>query len=326
MNDNPEISVIMSVYNGEAHLRESIESILNQTFNNYEFIIIDDASIDSSLQIIQSYQSKDKRIILTSNEKNLGLTQSLNKALTIAKGKLVARQDADDLSVETRLEKQYEFLMEKPDIILISSSASIIESRGNEIYPKHYKLSPEQIEKYLKRQNIIVHGSVMFRKNEIINLGGYREHFRYAQDYDLWLRIIDKQKIYILPEYLYKVRISLENLSIRSCILQEEFAKIAKKLYYERKKFGKDCYENYFKNFSLDKIQVESHRAKAKYHFLKAMYLLGENKIFQLRKELLTSIKYYPFNLKTYFYLLISLLGLRGIKILRKVRDVLYMF
>jgi len=316
----------MSVYNGVTHLKKSIDSILNQTFKNFEFIMIDDASIDSSLQIIQSYQAKDNRIILIRNEKNLGLTKSLNKALTIAKGKLVARQDADDLSVETRLEKQYEFLMENPDIILISSSASIIDSKGNEIHPKHYKLSSEQIEKYLRRQNVIVHGSVMFRKNEIMELGGYREHFRYAQDYDLWLRIIDKHKIYILPEYLYKVKISLENLSIGNCILQEEFAKIAKKFYYERKKFRKDSYENYFQDFSLDKIQVESHRAKAKYHFLKAMYLLGENKIFQLRKELLTSIKYYPFNLKTYFYLLISLLGLRGIKILRKVRDVLYMF
>jgi len=326
MNNNPEISVIMSVYNGEAHLRESIESILNQTFKNFEFIIIDDASIDSSLQIIQSYQANDNRIILVRNEKNLGLTKSLNKALTIAKGKFVARQDADDLSLDTRLEKQYKLFIENPDIILISSSASIMDSKGNEIHPKHYKLSPEQIGKYLKRQNIIVHGSVMFRKNEIIELGGYREQFKYAQDYDLWLRIIDKQNIYILPEYLYKVRISLENLSIRNFILQEEFAKIAKMFYCERKKFGKDSYENYFKDFSLDNIQIESNRAKAKYHFLKAMYLLGEDKIFQLRKELLISIKYYPFNLKSYFYLLISLFGLRGINILRKVRDTLYMF
>jgi len=302
----------------------SIESILNQTFKDFEFIIIDDASTDSSYKIAQSYQARDNRIVFLKNEQNMGLTKSLNKALRLAKGTFVARQDADDFSIVTRLEKQYEFLKSHPEIVLVATSASIIDSNNNEIFPKHYQLSPDQISKFLKRHNIIVHGSVMFRKKEILDLGCYREHFKYAQDYELWLRLIEKHKISIIPKYLYKIKISIENLSMRSGLLQDEFAKLAKKFYSQRKKYGKDNYENFFRTFDLDKIKTDNNRAKAKYHFLKGMYLLGEDKISLLRKELISSIKYYPFSLVAYFYFLISLFGLKGINLLRKIRDLIY--
>jgi glycosyltransferase involved in cell wall biosynthesis len=113
MRINPQISVIMAVYNGEKYLAEAIESILNQTFKEFEFIIIDDGSKDNSLNIIKRYAKKDSRIIIIKNEKNMKLAWSLNKGLKIARGKYIARMDSDDISLTDRLEKQYYFLEKK---------------------------------------------------------------------------------------------------------------------------------------------------------------------------------------------------------------------
>src|SRR3989337_2996755 len=122
-----KVSVIMSVYNGERHLRESVDSILNQTFQDFEFIIINDGSKDQSKYILESY--KDERIKLIHN-KNMGLTKSLNIGISIAKGKYIARQDADDISEPERLKTQYDFMEANPGLGLIGSQFEVIKENG----------------------------------------------------------------------------------------------------------------------------------------------------------------------------------------------------
>jgi len=322
----PPISILMSVCNGEAHLQNALKSILCQTFSNFEFIIIDDASRDNSPCILESYKRKDHRIRIIQNDQNLGLTKSLNNGLENATGVFIARQDADDLSLPDRLEKQYQYFLRHPDLCLVSSSACIIDAHGKEIFPSHYRLNQAQIMNHMKRHNIITHGSVMFRRKEILDLGGYREHFQYAQDYDLWLRIIEKYKIHIIPEYLYKVRISFENISMKKCIYQKEFADIAKKMHRQRKKTGKDHYDRFFKTFNPASLANSGKKGYARYHYLKAMYLLGEDKLGLMRKELFHSLKYFPLDPNVYFYLFISVFGLKIISVLRKVRDYIYKY
>lgn len=199
---NPKISVIMSVYNGEKYLREAIESILNQTFTDFEFIIVNDGSTDGSLEIIQSYD--DKRIKIINNEKNIGLTKSLNKALKVARGEYIARQDADDVSLPNRFEKQIKYLEKHPEVALLGTSVYLIDEKGK-IIGKRMALAKPTF-KELCKGNRFSHGSVMFEKAVITELGGYNELLRYVQDYELWLRIAKSYEIRNLTQVLYKWR------------------------------------------------------------------------------------------------------------------------
>lgn len=326
MNQEIPITVIMSVYNGESSLRDAVESILNQSMPRFEFLIVNDASTDGTAQILRFYKENDKRIEILTNERNLGLTRSLNRALNAAKGRFVARQDADDISLPNRLERQYEFLMKHADVCMAAASFSIIDPEGKEIFPRHYDLDDQQIVNFMKRGNIVTHGSVMFRRKEILELGGYREYFQYAQDYDLWLRILDKYNIYIIPEYLYKIRLSVENLSMKRCFLQEQYARLARRFYHERKQREKDDYSQLPASLKEVDMPASGRRASAKYHYLKAMYLLGADKISSMRRELIYSWKNFPFNPNVYFFLVLSLFGLKTLYLLRRFRDWIYKF
>ncbi len=134
----PRVSVLMSVYNGERFLRDSVESILGQTFTDFEFLILDDGSTDSTCEILEEYANKDARIVLVRNDRNLGLTRSLNKGLRLVRGEYLARQDADDISLPKRLEMQVKFLDAHPEVGVVGSALEIIDENGNTIpYGKH---------------------------------------------------------------------------------------------------------------------------------------------------------------------------------------------
>ena len=126
----PQISVIMPVYNGERFLSEAVESILKQTYQDFEFIIVDDGSTDRSLEIIQYYQALDERIILIENGKNIGVASSLNKGISAAKGEFIARMDADDISLPERLEQQRAFMFTRPDLGVLGCNYYRIHADG----------------------------------------------------------------------------------------------------------------------------------------------------------------------------------------------------
>jgi len=242
----PTISVVMSVYNGKPYLSEAIESILNQTFSDFEFIIINDGSTDDSWQIIKQYAEKDKRIIPITQE-NIGLTKSLNKGIRVAKGKYIARQDADDISLNERFEKQYDYLKKNQNITFVGCLCEVINNCGNVLYKgkdKHF--SKRGLKKFLSRNNLFMHGEVMFKKSNVVNVGMYREHFQYAQDYDLWLRLIHNYDFVIIPQILYRYRLISESISVSKYESQKYYAELAKLFFDERKENGKDSYDLYF--------------------------------------------------------------------------------
>jgi glycosyltransferase involved in cell wall biosynthesis len=210
MLNNPKISVIMSVYNGGKYLREAIESILNQTFTDFEFIIVNDGSTDNSLEIILSYT--DERIRIINNEKNIGLTKSLNKALKVARGEYIARQDADDVSLPNRFEEQIKYLKKHPEVVLLGTIAYLIDKNGKIIGKKVALAKPSL--KDLFKVNQFNHGSVMFKKEIVNQLGGYNELIRYSQDYELWLRIAKLYDVRNLTQLLYKLRSHDSNIRL----------------------------------------------------------------------------------------------------------------
>ncbi|HIK16969.1 MAG TPA: glycosyltransferase [Leptolyngbyaceae cyanobacterium M33_DOE_097] len=221
-----KVSVLMSVYNGEEYLQESIDSILNQTFSDFEFLIIDDCSTDNTWQILSQYREKDPRIVLVKNSENLGLTKSLNKGLKLAQGQYIARQDADDISFPQRFEKEVRVLDEQADCVLVSCNIQLIQGRDQKVIEvMHRSCSPELVNWYLLFYNHVAgHSQVMYRRNDAIALGGYSEQWLYSEDYELWCRFAkSKKKLVILPEVLLTYRQHNQSISAQKAKKQEAY-------------------------------------------------------------------------------------------------------
>lgn len=208
-----EISVIMSVYNAEDFLDESIQSILNQTFKDFEFIIINDGSSDTSLQIIEKY--KDNRIVLISRE-NRGLVESLNEGLVIAKGKYIARMDADDISFPKRLEEQYDFMEKNPNI---GVSGTWVEVFGKTVpnYIGRYSCWNKMIKAELLFSSPFAHPSVIIRRKVLAKYNlSYNGECLHAEDYELWYQCSKVTELANLPHVLLRYRIVSNSITRRA--------------------------------------------------------------------------------------------------------------
>jgi len=206
MLKDPKVSVVMAAYNGGEYIGSSIESILNQTHKDFEFIIVNDCSTDNTLDTIKSYN--DERIVIFNNEKNLGQTKSLNIGVGLAKGEYIARIDADDFSYPHRLEKQMRFFNDNPGFDVVGSSGHVLNRCGKR---RSISLAPvDQGEIFFKIffDNPIIHVSALIRKDKLVMLGGYDESFHIVQDYDLWSRfLINKLRLGNLKDVLVAYRV-----------------------------------------------------------------------------------------------------------------------
>ncbi len=216
----------MSVYNDAKYIRESVDSILNQTFRDFEFVIVSDGSTDETLEIINNYN--DHRIRIIKNEENIGLTRSLNKGLKFARGDYIARQDADDISEPERLQKELNFLVKRSDYAAVGSSIRVINEDGKELYTIEKPITDKEIKDFFKKGNCIAHGSSMVRMSYLQGVGFYDESFLKAQDYDLWLKLSEKYKLANIPEYLYSWRCHKGNISVKNYNEQIHYVEIAK--------------------------------------------------------------------------------------------------
>lgn len=185
----PKVTVLTTVYNGLPYLKEAIESTLKQTYSNFEFLMIDDASTDGSWECILSYT--DPRVRVVRNQHNIGQVASLNKGLQLARGEFIARLDQDDVNLPDRLKEQLEFLEKHREITIISSWEHLIDSSGRRFcdWRRELKNYGEFLSYILLRLCPIWHPSVMFRKDMIIKLGGFDTSYAPAEDYELWSRI-----------------------------------------------------------------------------------------------------------------------------------------
>jgi glycosyltransferase involved in cell wall biosynthesis len=204
----------MSVYNGQQYLRQSVESILTQTFRDFEFIIVNDGSSDESREILSEYAGSDSRIRLI-NQENTGLTVALIRGCAVARAPYIARQDCDDWSHPERLEKCLAEITRGDDLVMVSSATHVIDSAGDVVFKNERIVNPETATHDLLYRRIGPpgHGSVMFRRNEYTAVGGYRRCFYYAQDVDLWLRLAQVGLLVYVPEYLYAYRIEPASIS-----------------------------------------------------------------------------------------------------------------
>ena len=212
----PLVSVVMSVFNAEEHVSEAIESILNQTFNDLELIIVNDGSEDSTADILEKYGKNDKRIKIITQE-NKGLTKSLNIGINNSSGKYIARQDADDISYPERIEVQVKAFENDSSLILLGTRA-IINIKGF-MYesPLH---TDTEITNKIKKYNIFVHSSVMFRRSEFMKIGMYNELYKTAQDYEAWMRLSALGKLSILDNVLVERTVRKNSISNKKMLFQ----------------------------------------------------------------------------------------------------------
>jgi len=200
----------MPVYNGAAYLREAMDSMLRQTFGDFEFLIINDGSTDKSVEIVESY--RDPRIRLVNNESNLGLISTLNKGIDLATGEYIARMDCDDISSPKRLEHQVAFLESHPDVGVCGTWAKVFNVEWS--YVLQHPTDHEGIKCLMFINSSIVHPSTMFRRNLFIsNNLYYDESFQHAEDYELWLRAARYTRLANIPEILIDYRISVSQVS-----------------------------------------------------------------------------------------------------------------
>lgn len=207
--NTPEITVLMPVYNGEKYLREAIDSILNQTFSNFEFLIINDGSTDATEEIISGYQ--DTRIRYIKNESNIKLIASLNKGIALATGKYIARMDTDDVALPNRLQKQFDFMEQNTDVALCGTGCQIF---GDENKTVIYCAGHDEIMAKMLYQCHFIHPTMMMRKSMINTFETkFDTHFIHAEDYDFFTRVGEKFKLANIQEVLLRYRIHSQNIS-----------------------------------------------------------------------------------------------------------------
>ncbi len=207
MPKNPSVTVLMPVYNARKHVREAVDSILMQTFRDFEFLILDDGSTDSTPEIIQSYT--DPRIRFIWNGENKGIAEVLNQGIAQASCDLIARMDADDISYPDRLEKQVGFFASHPDLALLSTWAR--EVTADRLPVRTEKWDPRYYYYNLNFACWIYHPTVMFRRSAVVRSGKYST--RYAEDHNLWWQVARRYRIHTLPEVLLDYRLADESLS-----------------------------------------------------------------------------------------------------------------
>jgi glycosyltransferase involved in cell wall biosynthesis len=303
----------MSVYNGEKYLNEAIDSILAQTFINFNFLIINDGSTDGTDKILQSYN--DKRIKIVNNEKNIGLTKSLNKGLKLARGEYIARQDSDDVSMPKRLEKEVSFLDHNKNTTLVGTYYYMINERGKILKIIKPPTRSEEIKIGLLKGNQFGHGSVMFRAECVKEFGYYREELGPVEDYDLWLRISDRYNIANIPEPLYKWRLNIKSVSVTKKSLMDKYALLAIELAKERRQLGKDKLQilkkeeinDFLDSYLNSKSGYESKKQIAQNYCSWSRVLFGAKDYKGAFKLLLKSFVSYPLNTETWILIIKSL-------------------
>lgn len=223
----PIVTVVMAVHNEARYVGDAIRCILAQTFTDFEFIIVDDGSRDDSVRIVASFSDPRLRLV---RQENAGLANALNRGIVAARGEYIARQDADDLCEPDRLAVQIDALKGDRSLVLVGTNAVLVDENGEELSRTDLPQRDDAIRAVLSDpqvRNAFVHGSVVFRRAAAVDAGLYRSQFRYAQDYDFWLRLREHGTLRNLAEPKYLWRLRREGVGATKYDLQREYATIA---------------------------------------------------------------------------------------------------
>lgn len=302
----------MAAYNAEMNIREAVESILNQTFSQFEFIIVNDGSTDNSIQIIESY--KDERIISIS-QGNKGAANARNNAIRIARSDYIAILDSDDIALPTRLEKQYMFLKKYPDYVVVGSNAIVIDKMGNYVYTTSQLCEDSQLKNLLPKMPFY-HSSTVFRKCTYIQAGTYPEYMLSKQDSVLFNRMAKYGKYLNLSESLIKYRIVPTANSCRKLA----FVKRINKIKYNSIKYNTISKDDLHFLQSLSNNRYSKQRLIDYHLYLAKKYLWNNYEPQLARKNILIAMHYSSvLSINLVFYYILSYFNSSTIKYMYRV-------
>ncbi len=266
----PAVSVVLPAFNTEKYVGEAVESILSQTFTDFELIVIDDGSGDRTAEILRGYARADARLRILSNGNNRGIPKTRNIGIKAARGRYIAWQDADDISLPERLQKQFDYMEKHSEVALLGTAKNTISDTGELLKENVVSLLKPKFEDLLQ-MNRFVNGSTMIRKSALEVVGGYDETFYSAEDYELWLRIAKRFPVANLPEVLYIYRVHLESMinkfrhtNILYTLLAREIYsnKVVAEIYSQVPKKESEFYVRFFSKEN----KIRYHRKLAKHH------------------------------------------------------------
>ncbi len=302
MNDYPPVTVLMPVYNGAKYITEAIDSVLAQTFKDYEFLIVNDGSTDTTAEIISSFN--DGRIRLIHHRTNLGIAAALNTGLFHARGKYIARFDADDICLPERLAIQFNFLDAHQDYIVIGSDAEYIDESGAHLFS--YTCMGHSDERIRKRMPLLcpfIHSSVMFKKYPVVLIGGYSLYAHNFEDYFLWTQLKDFGKFNNISQALIRVRFNPSSVTIDEKVRGRIFRKIKREIIRRgtiTKEEG-EILSGIIKSQDTKKIKESS------YHSLCGKkYLINNHDPRKARASLLKAIRILPLRIENYVLYFLS--------------------
>lgn len=296
----PDVSVVLTVYNGQRFLREAIDSILNQTYADFELLVIDDGSIDSTPDILKGYDDPRLRAVI---QEHVGRVKSLNRGVATAWGEYIAIMDADDISLPERLEKQVRWLDVHPGTALLGTGTVVVDENGRAIAQFDTPRGSLAIkEALLKGVMCPAHPSAMYRKTSFETVGGYREWFEQAMDYDLWLRMTERYDVDSLPEILCHYRLNLGGISHRRYFQQKRSAA-----------FALECAKRRREGLPEPSVPLldspPTRRELGEYHCRLGRTLLHLDRVDEARAELARAVLCSPLDLYIWYFYLGSLLG-----------------
>lgn len=227
--EQPQVSVVMSVHNGDAYLDEALDSVLGQTFADLELVAVDDGSADRTGEILTAAAARDPRVVVLTNPTNRGLTASLNRALAATRAPLIARQDADDVSAPERLARQVAFLQTRPQVGLLGTAYHEIDAAGRHLTVRHPPVTDTGIRAQMLFHNALCHSAVVVRRAVLEGAGTpaqgyYDEQLPYSQDVDLWSRLLRHTQAANLRTPLVSLRKHPQNVSQRHAVQQQQIA------------------------------------------------------------------------------------------------------
>lgn len=315
----PKVSVVMGTYNDDKFISDAVNSILVQSFKDLEFIIINDGSIDMTADILRKFSDNRMRVV---DRANMGISAARRKAIEISEGEYIAIQDGDDISFHERLEKQIKFLDINKNIGLVGTAVLGIDEKNGELISKHFPENNDVIQKRILSENCFCSPSIMFRRDIYKRIGGYRDEFKVAEDYDLLLRFAETCEVHNLKEVLYKRRLNRNSLSVTMFNQMNSYTLLAQILAKERRSGKNEKFEE-----NMNKIIKQEHtyisellnRFKRIIFLYRQEYAVGCICLYngnskKARSFYLRSLKYNLFNVKTYICLFLTLLPLKLIK------------
>ncbi len=292
----------MPAYNVEKYIKEAVDSVLSQSFTQFELLIVDDGSNDGTADLIRAYSDNRIRLI---QQANGGVSAALNTGLKQAKGKYIARFDADDVCYPFRLEKQFQFMEAHPDYVLIGSDADYMCEEGEFLFTNHnVGYSNEEIQERVDVYCPFIHSTVMYKKEVVERLGGYEVLAFTFEDYFLWKKLIKVGKVCNFKTPLIKVRFNASSVTIDEKDRGAEFTRLKKKALATGKISAEEG-----ARMKAGLIGMSKEKKESSYHrMLAKKYLWNNYQPAKARKHLLISLKIEPIKIQSYLLMMMSFL------------------